>query len=149
MPQYVDGFVLSIPQDKLAAYKKVATKSAKIWKEHGALEYRECVGDDMVAKDMVAFPKMAKTKPGEVVVFSWVIFKSRKHRDAANTRIAERIAFQFHAAHFEHFELRGKERSRRESGERGEQQGEREGAREFHIRRMAEIPDAGHSGLLK
>ncbi len=87
MPQYVDGFVLSIPQDKLAAYKKVATKSAKIWKEHGALEYRECVGDDMVAKDMVAFPKMAKTKPGDVVVFSWVIFKSRKHRDAANKKI--------------------------------------------------------------
>ena len=87
MPQYVDGFVLSIPQDKLPAYKLLATKAGKIWREHGALDYRECVGDDMEAKDMVAFPKMAKAKPGEVVIFSYAIFKSRKHRDAVNKKI--------------------------------------------------------------
>ncbi len=87
MPQYVDGFVLSIPQDKLAAYTKLATKAGKVWREHGALEYRECVGDDMVAKDMVAFPKMAKAKEGEVVIFAYAVFKSRAHRDAVNKKI--------------------------------------------------------------
>jgi uncharacterized protein YbaA (DUF1428 family) len=87
MSQYVDGFVLSVPKDKLAAYKKLSTKAGKIWREHGALEYRECVGDDMEVKGMVAFPKLAKARPGEVVVFSYVVFKSRKHRDAANKKI--------------------------------------------------------------
>lgn len=87
MARYVDGFVLSIPKDKLAAYKKLATKAGKVWREHGALEYVECVADDMEAKDMVAFPKMAKTKPGEVVIFAYAVFKSRKHRDATNRKI--------------------------------------------------------------
>jgi uncharacterized protein YbaA (DUF1428 family) len=87
MSQYLDGFVLSIPKDKLAAYKKVATKAGKIWREHGALEYRECVGDDMEVKDMVAFPKLAKAKPNEVVIFSYAVFKSRQHRDAVNKKI--------------------------------------------------------------
>ena len=87
MSPYIDGFVLSIPEDKLADYKKLATKAGKIWREHGALEYRECVGDDMEAKDMVAFPKMAKSKPGEVVIFAYAVFKSRQHRDAVNKKI--------------------------------------------------------------
>ncbi len=87
MSQYVDGFVLSIPQEKLAAYRKLATKAGKIWREHGALEYRECVGDDMEAKDMVAFPKLAKSRPGEVVIFAYAVFKSRRHRDAVNRKI--------------------------------------------------------------
>src|SRR4051794_20428408 len=87
MSQYIDGFVLSIPKDKLAAYKKIATKAAKIWREHGAVEYRECVGDDMDVKGMVAFPKLAKSKSGEVVIFAYARFESRKHRDAANKKI--------------------------------------------------------------
>ena len=87
MSQYIDGFVLSIPKEKLAAYKKVATKAGKIWREHGALEYRECVGDDMEVKDMVAFPKLAKAKPDEVVIFAYAVFESRKHRDAVNKKI--------------------------------------------------------------
>jgi uncharacterized protein YbaA (DUF1428 family) len=87
MPQYIDGFVLSIPQEKLAAYQKLATKAGKIWREHGALEYRECAGDDTTAKDMVAFPKMAKAKPGEIVIFAYAVFNSRKHRDAVNKKI--------------------------------------------------------------
>lgn len=87
MSQYLDGFVLSVPKDKLAAYKKIATKAGKIWREHGALEYRECVGDDMEAKGMVAFPKLAKSKPGEVVIFAYAVFESRKHRDAVNKKI--------------------------------------------------------------
>jgi uncharacterized protein YbaA (DUF1428 family) len=87
MSQYIDGFVLSIPKDKLAAYKKLATKAGKIWREHGALEYRECVGDDLDAKGMVAFPKLAKSKPGEVVIFAYAVFESRKQRDAVNKKI--------------------------------------------------------------
>jgi len=87
MSQYIDGFVLSIPKDKLAAYKKLATKAGKIWREHGALEYRECVGDDLEAKGMVAFPKLAKSKPGEVVIFAYAVFESRKQRDAVNKKI--------------------------------------------------------------
>ncbi len=87
MSQYIDGFVLSVAKDKLAAYKKLATKAAKIWKDNGALEYRECAGDDMEAKDMIAFPKLAKSKPGEVVILAYVVFESRKHRDATNKKI--------------------------------------------------------------
>ena len=87
MSQYIDGFVLSIPKDKLATYKKLATKAGNIWREHGALEYRECVGDDLEAKGMVAFPKLAKSKPGEVVIFAYAVFESRKQRDAVNKKI--------------------------------------------------------------
>ena len=87
MSQYIDGFVLSVPKNKLAAYKRMATQASKVWREHGALEYRECVGDDMTAPGMVAFPKLAKSKPDEVVIFAYVVFKSRRHRDAANKKI--------------------------------------------------------------
>ena len=87
MSQYIDGFVLSVPKNKLAAYKKMATKASKVWMDHGALEYRECVGDDMTAPGMIAFPKLAKSKPDEVVIFAYVVFKSRQHRDATNKKI--------------------------------------------------------------
>ena len=87
MPNYVDGFVIPIPKDNIAAYQKMAKKASKVWKDHGALAYFECVGDDMEAKDMPPFPKLAKTKPDEVVVFSWAVFKSRKDRDKANKAI--------------------------------------------------------------
>lgn len=87
MSQYIDGFVLTVPKKNLAAYKRIATKASKVWRDHGALEYRECVGDDMNIPGMVAFPKLTKAKPGEVVVFAWAVFKSRKHRDAANKKI--------------------------------------------------------------
>ena len=87
MSHYIDGFVLSIPEVKLAAYKKLATKAGKIWREHGAVEYRECVGDDMAAEGTVAFPKLARSKPGEVVIFAYAVFKSRRQRDATNKKI--------------------------------------------------------------
>jgi uncharacterized protein YbaA (DUF1428 family) len=87
MKQYIDGFVLSVPKTKLATYKKLATKASKLWREHGALEYRECVGDDMNAPGMVAFPKLAKAKPNEVVIFAYVVFKSRQHRNACIKKI--------------------------------------------------------------
>ncbi len=87
MSQYVDGFVFSIPSDKLANYKKMATKAGALWREHGAIQYRECVGDDMTVEGMVNFPKLTKARPGEVVIFAYAVFKSRKHRDAANRKI--------------------------------------------------------------
>ena len=87
MSQYIDGFVLSVPKSKLAAYKKMAAKASKVWMDHGALEYHEFVGDDMAAPGIVAFPKLAKSKPGEVVIFAYAVFKSRQHRDATNKKI--------------------------------------------------------------
>ncbi|HEY2573425.1 MAG TPA: DUF1428 domain-containing protein [Verrucomicrobiaceae bacterium] len=87
MSTYLDGFMLSVSKRKLAAYRKIAQRAAKVWREYGAIDYREFVGDQVSVSGFVAFPKMAKTKPGEAVVFSYAIFKSRKHRDAVNKRI--------------------------------------------------------------
>ena len=81
------GFVLAVPKKKMAAYRRIALKAAKIWKEHGALDYHECVGEDLQTKFGVPFPKLAKTKPGETVVFSWISYKSRAHRDRVNTKV--------------------------------------------------------------
>ena len=84
---YVDGFVLVVPKRKLAIYKKMATRAATVWKDHGALEYRECVGDDLTVKMGLPFPKLAKTKAGETVVFSYIVYKSRAHRDRVNAKV--------------------------------------------------------------
>jgi uncharacterized protein YbaA (DUF1428 family) len=84
---YVDGFVLAVPKAKLAAYKKISSKAGKIWMEHGALEYRECYGDDIPKKKGVNFPGMVKAKPGEVVVFSWIVYKSKAVRDRVNKKV--------------------------------------------------------------
>lgn len=87
MPQYVDGFVIPVPKANIPAYQRIAKKASKVWRDHGALAYFECVGDDMETKGMMPFPKIAKAKPDEVVVFSWAVFKSRKDRDRANKAI--------------------------------------------------------------
>jgi len=87
MARYVDGFVLVVPNKKLAAYKRMAQKASKVWKDHGSLEYVECAGEDMRVKFGVPFPRLAKARKGETVVFSWIIYKSRKHRDAANKKV--------------------------------------------------------------
>ena len=87
MPRYIDGFVFPIKKTKLAAYRKIAAKAGKIWKEYGALEYIECTGDDLNAAGMpTTFPKLAKTKAGETVIFSYIVYKSRKHRDSVNKK---------------------------------------------------------------
>lgn len=83
---YVDGFVLVVPKKKLAAYVALAKKGAKVWCDHGALEYRECIGDDLSTKCGTPFPKLAKAKAGDCVVFSWIVYKSKKHRDAVNAK---------------------------------------------------------------
>lgn len=84
---YVDGFVLTVPKKNLAAYVRLAKKAGKIWREHGALEYRECAGDDLTVKMGVPFPRLAKAKPGETVVFSWILYKSRAHRDRVTANV--------------------------------------------------------------
>jgi uncharacterized protein YbaA (DUF1428 family) len=83
---YVDGFVLPVPKKNLSAYRRMAQKAGKIWREHGALEFRECVGDDLNVKMGTSFPRKIKVKPGETVLFSWIVFKSRSHRDRVNAK---------------------------------------------------------------
>lgn len=87
MAKYVDGYVLPVPKKNLKAYRRIAQKAGKIWREHGALEYRECAGDDLNVKGLVPFPRQVKLKPGETVVFAWVVFKSRAHRDRVNAKV--------------------------------------------------------------
>ncbi len=89
MPHYIDAFVLTVPNDKIATYKKLARKASKLWRDFGALEYRECVADDMDAKGMLPFPKMTKAKADETVIFSYIVYESRKHRDAINKKVME------------------------------------------------------------
>ena len=84
---YVDGFVLAIPRRKVESYRQMSQRAGKVWKELGAVEYRECVGDDLKIKMGVPFPRLAKAKPGETVVFSWIVYKSRAHRDSVNKKV--------------------------------------------------------------
>jgi uncharacterized protein YbaA (DUF1428 family) len=85
--QYVDGFIVPVPKKKLQAYRRLAQKAGKIWREYGALEYRECVADDVKVGKWTSFPRSVKLKAGETVVFSWIVYKSRKHRDAVNAKV--------------------------------------------------------------
>ncbi len=86
--KYVDGYVLPIPTKHLQTYRRISRKAGKIWKEHGALEYKECVGDDLNVKGPIAsFPRQMKTKRGETVIFAWIVFKSRAHRDRVNAKV--------------------------------------------------------------
>ncbi len=84
---YVDGFVLPVPKKNLPAYRRLARKAGKIWREHRALEFRECVGDDVKPGKLTSFPRSVKLKPGEVVVFSLIVFNSRVHRDRVNANV--------------------------------------------------------------
>jgi uncharacterized protein YbaA (DUF1428 family) len=84
---YVDGFVVPVPKKNLAVYRRHARTAGKVWKEHGALEYVECVADDVKSGKVTSFPQSVKLKPGEVVVFSWILYKSRKHRDGVNAKV--------------------------------------------------------------
>jgi uncharacterized protein YbaA (DUF1428 family) len=85
--KYVDGFVLPVPRKNLQAYRRIAQKAGKIWREHGALDYKECAGDDLDVKVGVPFPRTVKLKPGETVVFAWIVFTSRAHRDRVNAKV--------------------------------------------------------------
>jgi uncharacterized protein YbaA (DUF1428 family) len=87
--KYVDGFVIPIPKKNTAAYRKMAREASQVWKRFGALDYKECILDDVRPDKMVAltFPKMARVKPGETVWFSFIVYNSRKHRDAVNKKV--------------------------------------------------------------
>ena len=87
MSHYVDGFVLPLPKDKVEVYREIAEKASKIWIEYGALEYRECVGDDLEVKDLVPFPKLAGAGAEETVVIAYIVYNSREHRDEVNAKV--------------------------------------------------------------
>lgn len=84
---YVDGFVLPVPKKNLAAYRTMARKAGKVWMEYGALAYAECAADDVPPGKVTSFDKSVKLKPGEIVVFSYIVYKSRKHRDSVNKKV--------------------------------------------------------------
>src|SRR5688500_16347974 len=94
MARYVDGFVLPVPKKMLDTYRKIATKAGKVWKEHGALEYVECVQDDVKKGKVTSFPQSVKLEKGEVVVFAYIVYKSRAHRDKVLKKVMsdERLA---------------------------------------------------------
>ncbi|MGH8710188.1 MAG: DUF1428 domain-containing protein [Burkholderiales bacterium] len=85
--RYVDGFVLPVPKKNLQAYRRMAQKAGKVWREHGALEYIECVADDVKPGKYTSFPQSVKLKPSETVVFAWIVYKSRAHRDRVNAKV--------------------------------------------------------------
>ena len=87
MAQYVDGFLLPVPKRNLAAYVRMSKKAGKIWMDNGALEYRECAGEDLDVKMGVPFPRAVEVEKGETVVFSWIVYKSRAHRDRVNAKV--------------------------------------------------------------
>jgi len=89
--KYVDGYVLPVPKKNLKAYRRMAQKAGKVWRKHGALDYKECVGDDLKTKWGTPFPRMMKLKPGEAVVFSYIVFKSRAHRDRVNAKVMKEM----------------------------------------------------------
>jgi uncharacterized protein YbaA (DUF1428 family) len=87
MARYVDGYLLPIPKKNVETYRRIAKKAAKVWMDHGALEYRECIGEDLNMKMALPFPRLLKTKPSETVVFAWIVYKSRAHRDSVNAKV--------------------------------------------------------------
>jgi uncharacterized protein YbaA (DUF1428 family) len=84
---YVDGFVLPVPKRNLDAYRRMATRAGKVWREHGALDYKECVADDVKKGKVTSFPQSVKLKAGEAVWFSWIVYRSRRHRDAVLKKV--------------------------------------------------------------
>ncbi len=84
---YVDGFLIPVPKKKAAAYRAMARKAAKVWREHGALDYKECIADDVKPGKWTSFPRAVKLKAGEAVWFSYIVYKSRQHRDRVLAKV--------------------------------------------------------------
>jgi uncharacterized protein YbaA (DUF1428 family) len=87
MTHYIDGFVIPLPKSKIDDYRRIAQKAREIWRDHGALEYRECVGEDLDVEAQVPFPRLINSIPDETVVLAWIVFKSRAHRDEVNAKV--------------------------------------------------------------
>ena len=85
--RYVDGFVVPVPKKNLSAYRRMAKTAGKVWRDHGALDFREYVADDVKVGKWTSFPRSVKLKPGETVVLSWIVYKSRAHRDRVNAKV--------------------------------------------------------------
>jgi uncharacterized protein YbaA (DUF1428 family) len=85
--KYIDAFVIPLPKKNVAAYARMSRSAGKLWREHGALEYRECVGDDFKVPVGMPFPRLARLKPNETVFFSWIVYRSRAHRDSVNRKV--------------------------------------------------------------
>lgn len=92
--RYVDGFLLAVPKRKLQLYRRIAQRAGRVWREHGALEYRECAGDDLKVRFGMSFTRTAKLKAGETAVFSWIVYKSRAHRDRVNAKVMKDVRMQ-------------------------------------------------------
>ena len=88
---YVDGFVIPVPKKNLKAYVRMAKLGAKMWMKHGAIDYKECAGDDLQSKWGMPFTKLLKLKPGETAIFSYIVFKSRAHRDRVNAKVMKEM----------------------------------------------------------
>jgi uncharacterized protein YbaA (DUF1428 family) len=88
---YVDGYVLAVPRKNVKAYARMAKMGAEMWMRHGALDFKECIGDDLETKMGTPFTKMMKLKPDETVVFSWIVFKSKAHRDRVNAKVMKEM----------------------------------------------------------
>ncbi|HVE68462.1 MAG TPA: DUF1428 domain-containing protein [Solirubrobacteraceae bacterium] len=87
MARYVDGFVLPVPKGKVDEYRKIARLAGKVWREHGALQYVECVAEDVSRGKLTSFPRSVDAKRGETVVFAWIVYRSRAHRDKVNEKV--------------------------------------------------------------
>jgi uncharacterized protein YbaA (DUF1428 family) len=87
MPRYVDGFVLPVPKAKLEAYRRIAQQAGEVWREYGALEYVECVADDVKPGKLTSFPQSVQLKDDETVIFAWIVYESREHRDRVNEQV--------------------------------------------------------------
>jgi uncharacterized protein YbaA (DUF1428 family) len=84
---YVDGFIVPVPKKNVDAYRRIARLAGKVWRDHGALDYKECVADDVKWGKRTSFPRSVKRKPNETVVFAWITYKSRAHRDKVNAKV--------------------------------------------------------------
>ena len=110
---YVDGYLIAMPKKNKAVYRRMAAMGARIWKKHGALDYMECIGEDLDIKGVASFRKLLKLKPGETAVFSYIVYKSRAHRDAVNAKVMKdpsmkapkTMPFDFKRMHFGGFDV--------------------------------------------
>lgn len=113
MARYVDGYLIAMPKKNKAIYRRMAALGGRMWKQHGALDYKECIGEDLDVKGVASFRKLLKLKPGETAVFSYIVYKSRAHRDAVNAKVMKdprmkppkKMPFDFKRMHFGGFDV--------------------------------------------
>lgn len=113
MARYVDGYLIAMPKKNKAIYRRMAALGGRMWKQYGALDYKECIGEDLDVKGVASFRKLLKLKPSETAVFSYIVYKSRAHRDAVNAKVMKdprmkppkKMPFEFKRMHFGGFDV--------------------------------------------